>query len=221
MPAQLLQNELDGLKLEKSKSQRKAMELMEQLAASQERLAKLEADALTPAPNSKAALAAASHTPGAPAAAGNDSLVSSHARGVDPGVVYDAKRWYLHGCVALAALGVRWWLLHQTDPLQQKIMLVVVWPAAWIYGAMLFDCLPRSSTLRAVLACFCWALLGYIGHEMVAHSVSNLEQQFLQGHGSGAVVPPGMQIVKDIAAAGLKPVPYALTPSTAAAARAS
>lgn len=106
------------------------LQLMEQLAASQERLAKLEADALMPAPNSKAALAAASHTPGASASAGSDSLASSRARGVAPGVVYDAKGWYLHVCVALAALGVRWWLLHQTDPLQQKIMLVVVWPVS-------------------------------------------------------------------------------------------
>lgn len=43
--------------------------------------------------------------------------------------------------------------------------------ALWVYGAMVFNCMPNSSTLRASLACFCWALLGYIGHEVVAHSV--------------------------------------------------
>lgn len=42
---------------------------------------------------------------------------------------------------------------------------------AWLYGAMLFNCVPRSSTLRAAVACCCWALLGYIAHEMVAFSV--------------------------------------------------
>jgi hypothetical protein len=36
---------------------------------------------------------------------------------------------------------------------------------------MLFNCVPRSSTLRAAMACCCWALLGYIAHEMVAFSV--------------------------------------------------
>jgi hypothetical protein len=39
-----------------------------------------------------------------------------------------AKGWYLHACVITAALGVRWWLLNQTDPLQRKVMLVIIWP---------------------------------------------------------------------------------------------
>jgi hypothetical protein len=47
--------------------------------------------------------------------------------GVDYGQV-PARGWYLHGCVVMAALGVRWWLLNQTDPLQRKVMLVIIWP---------------------------------------------------------------------------------------------
>jgi len=46
---------------------------------------------------------------------------------VDYGQV-PASGWYLHACVVMAALGVRWWLLHQTDPLQRKVMLVIIWP---------------------------------------------------------------------------------------------
>ena len=49
------------------------------------------------------------------------------AGGVDYGHV-PAKGWYLHACVVMAALGVRWWLLNQTDPLQRKVMLVIIWP---------------------------------------------------------------------------------------------
>lgn len=41
-----------------------------------------------------------------------------------------AKGWYLHACVIMAALGVRWWLLNQTDPLQRKVMLVIIWPVS-------------------------------------------------------------------------------------------
>jgi hypothetical protein len=41
-----------------------------------------------------------------------------------------AKGWYLHACVVAAALGVRWWLLNQTDPLQRKVMLVIIWPVS-------------------------------------------------------------------------------------------
>jgi hypothetical protein len=47
--------------------------------------------------------------------------------GVDCGQV-PARGWYLHACVVMAALGVRWWLLNQTDPLQRKVMLVIIWP---------------------------------------------------------------------------------------------
>lgn len=47
--------------------------------------------------------------------------------GVDYGQV-PARGWYLHACVVMAALGVRWWLLNQTDPLQRKVMLVIIWP---------------------------------------------------------------------------------------------
>jgi hypothetical protein len=30
----------------------------------------------------------------------------------------------------MAGLGVRWWLLNQTDPLQRKVMLVIIWPVS-------------------------------------------------------------------------------------------
>lgn len=85
---------------------------------------------------------------------------------------------------------------------------------------MLFDYLPRSSTLRSALACFCWALLGYIGHEMVAHSVGEhqYQQHFIHSNGSGATMAPGMFSIKDFTA-GWKRVPYNFPPSTAAAAQ--
>lgn len=51
------------------------------------------------------------------------------AGGPDYGQV-PARGWYLHGCVIMAALGVRWWLLNQTDPLQRKVMLVIIWPVS-------------------------------------------------------------------------------------------
>ena len=41
-----------------------------------------------------------------------------------------ARGWYLHACVVVAGLGVRWWLLNQTDPLQRKVMLVIIWPVS-------------------------------------------------------------------------------------------
>jgi hypothetical protein len=41
-----------------------------------------------------------------------------------------ARGWYLHACVVMAGLGVRWWLLNQTDPLQRKVMLVIIWPVS-------------------------------------------------------------------------------------------
>lgn len=156
----LLQNELNGVKLEKSKAQIRNLELADEVQSLQQQLATLEASAAAVAPPAAAA-ASQQHKQ-------QQQQAHSSAAG---GVVYDAKGWYLHAWVALAALAVHWWLLHQADPLQRKVMLVVIWPVAWVYGAMLFNCVPRSSTLRAAMACCCWALLGYIAHEMVAFSV--------------------------------------------------
>jgi hypothetical protein len=187
---------------------------------------------------------------GVPGGSGFDNGSGSYAAGMAPGAHGDgggsgraeyghvpARGWYLHACVVAAALGVRWWLLNQTDPLQRKVMLVIIWPvrgvcwcagvlvvcwwaaggvqwggvgqpdrcggvrraaastpctgrrhngavscpapspdgdtnqALWAYGALVFRCVPNSYTLRASLACTCWALLGYVAHEMVSASV--------------------------------------------------
>lgn len=54
---------------------------------------------------------------------------SSATGSVDYGQL-PAKGWYLHACVVMASLGVRWWLLNQTDPLQRKVMLVIIWPVS-------------------------------------------------------------------------------------------
>jgi hypothetical protein len=129
------------------------LQLSDKLAASQERVAKLEADTLLPAAKNKAALAAASHAPRAAPGAGTGSLATSRTSNVAPGVVYDAQRWYLHACVALAGLGLRWWLLHQTDPLQQKIMLVVVWPVSDDQEWATLDHQHRSSLAMTHLDC--------------------------------------------------------------------
>lgn len=162
----LLQGELGRAQLEKSTAQARILELADKVQTLQRQLAALEA----------AAAAAAAEAPtagraGIPASLQQQQRLAAHSSSGAGGVTYNAKGWYLHACVALAAAAVRWWLLHQADPLQRKVMLVVIWPVAWLYGALLFNCVPRSSTLRAAVACCCWALLGYIAHEMVAFSV--------------------------------------------------
>jgi hypothetical protein len=91
------------------------LQLADKVQSLQQQLAKLEA----------AAAAAASVAAGACGIQAKQSQPSVYS---SSGVTYDAKGWYLHACVALAALAVRWWLLHQADPLQRKVMLVVIWP---------------------------------------------------------------------------------------------
>jgi hypothetical protein len=92
------------------------LQLADKVQSLQQQLAKLEAAAA--AAVSSVAAGASDNQPKQP----QPPLYSSNA------VTYDAKGWYLHACVALAALAVRWWLLHQADPLQRKVMLVVIWP---------------------------------------------------------------------------------------------
>jgi len=46
----------------------------------------------------------------------------------------------------------------------------------WVYGGLLTKTFPNSYTLRATLACTCWALLGYVAHEMVAVSVRGRQE---------------------------------------------
>lgn len=48
--------------------------------------------------------------------------------------------------------------------------------AVWVYGGLLTKVFPNSYTLRATLACTCWALLGYVAHEMVSVSVRGRQQ---------------------------------------------
>lgn len=71
-----------------------------------------------------------------------------------------ARGWYLHGCVIMAALGVRWWLLNQTDPLQRKVMLVIIWPVSacsgWVKplrgrGLLWFVCVGGQASASILL----------------------------------------------------------------------
>lgn len=94
---------------------------------------------------------------------------AAERNGAHASVAYDGRGWYLHACVVLAALGVRWWLLHQTDPLQRKVMLVVIWPvrdADWLQQvappaiclfACLFACLLVCLFVRLQVAVVCRA----------------------------------------------------------------
>lgn len=56
------------------------------------------------------------------------------------------------------------------------ILLGTTLQAVWVYGGLLTKTFPNSYTLRATLACTCWALLGYVAHEMVAVSVRGRQQ---------------------------------------------
>lgn len=56
------------------------------------------------------------------------------------------------------------------------LLVSVVMQAVWVYGGLLTKTFPNSYTLRATLACTCWALLGYVAHEMVSVSVRGRQQ---------------------------------------------
>jgi hypothetical protein len=56
------------------------------------------------------------------------------------------------------------------------VLLLLLAQAVWVYGGLLTNTFPNSYTLRATLACTCWALLGYVAHEMVAVSVRGRQQ---------------------------------------------
>lgn len=71
---------------------------------------------------------------------------------VDYGQV-PAKGWYLHACVVMAALGVRWWLLNQTDPLQRKVMLVIIWPVSFTWSHMCEGCMCVCDACTCTCAC--------------------------------------------------------------------
>jgi hypothetical protein len=98
------------------------LQLADKVQSLQQQLAKLEAAATAAA--ASVAAGVSSIQPKQP----QPSVYNASA------VTYDAKSWYLHTCVALAALAVRWWLLHQADPLQRKVMLVVIWPVRYAAG---------------------------------------------------------------------------------------
>jgi hypothetical protein len=57
----------------------------------------------------------------------------------------------------------------------------VLLQAVWVYGGLLTKTFPNSYTLRATLACTCWALLGYVAHEMVSVSVRGRQQGLAAG----------------------------------------
>lgn len=85
----------------------------------------------------KARLAATTSNPGDPNAADDASNGTAPGRGVWPGGGRGAEagegegpRWGLHAAVAAAAVAVRWWLAVEGDPVQRKIMLVVLWPVS-------------------------------------------------------------------------------------------
>jgi hypothetical protein len=46
------------------------------------------------------------------------------------GEEYHDPMWPLHMSVAFAGLCVRWWFMHLHDPLQRKIMYVILWPVS-------------------------------------------------------------------------------------------
>jgi hypothetical protein len=74
------------------------------------------------------------------------AYAGGQAVGPDYGQV-PARGWYLHGCVIMAALGVRWWLLNQTDPLQRKVMLVIIWPVSVVLGKLAIVMLRKPELL--------------------------------------------------------------------------
>jgi hypothetical protein len=96
--------------------------LADKVQSLQQQVAKLEAAAAV-------LKAPTAGEPGTPASLQKQPQLAAYNSSAG-GVTYDAKGWYLHACVALAALAVRWWLLHQADPLQRKVMLVVIWPVS-------------------------------------------------------------------------------------------
>jgi hypothetical protein len=55
----------------------------------------------------------------------------------------DAPPWALHCAVAVAAVAVRWWLLHEADPLQRKVLLVILWPVG---PAVTTSCSPPAAS---------------------------------------------------------------------------
>ncbi|GBF91742.1 hypothetical protein Rsub_04046 [Raphidocelis subcapitata] len=97
--------------------------------------------------------------------------------------------WALHAAVAAAAAAVRWWLANETDPVQRKIMLVILWPAAWIYGAMLVGCLPaHSAPLRRAFLVFSCVLCGYVARAAIESTLGHAPAGAPRwaAHGGGA-----------------------------------
>lgn len=85
---------------------------------------------------------------------------------VDYGQV-PAKGWYLHACVVMAALGVRWWLLNQTDPLQRKVMLVIIWPVSFTWSHMCEGCMcvcVMHVHVHVLVICMCVSWVGVHRH---------------------------------------------------------
>jgi hypothetical protein len=136
------------------------LQLADKVQSLQQQLAKLEAAAAAAAPVVSGASSLHSKPP-------QPSMYSGD------GVTYDARGWYLHACVALAALAVRWWLLHQADPLQRKVMLVVIWPVSCAAGRQQQRALWRGIWVGCVQRrCCVWALL------VMAHSRASFSSSF-------------------------------------------
>lgn len=112
-------------------------QLSDKLQQLQQRLSKAEADSQAGGQQQQGGPKQQLSGDGGPAPPASYHAAAPRATAYSPGsggggdaVTYDGKRWYLHACVGLASLGVRWWLLHQTDPLQRKVMMVVIWPVS-------------------------------------------------------------------------------------------
>lgn len=77
-------------------------------------------------------------------------------------------RWHLtmHLSVALAAAALRFFML-LADPLHRRLMFVVMWPAGWLYLAVVFHCLPNNPSMRQAVTCTSWAMLGYTAYPAI------------------------------------------------------
>ncbi|KAI8471010.1 MAG: hypothetical protein J3K34DRAFT_245913 [Monoraphidium minutum] len=148
-----------------------------QLAARTEQ-AELDAQAALAAANAAAAGGAPDCAPGSPWCGGG----GGDERGAPPS-------WGLHAAVAAAAAAVRWWLLNETDPVQRKIMLVILWPAAWVYGSMLLGCLPPDSPrLRRFFFCLAYVIIGYVAR-CAAERTLGAGAAAGAPHGAGGAAP--------------------------------